>query len=322
MKRNRRLIFVILLLVCLFGLLMVSTYLYITETRKQNQVSKISVIVYGSSTDRWATLKQGIEQGATDFGAEINFVTMKAEYDVDEQKMLIKREVENGANGIILAVADSARMSGAIRESALLLPIIMVETNTGNAGDMTYISADNYSMGLNIGRSVLLGSEENRVIAVYKNSFQRSSVKERYEGLIDSLQYAEYTLKIWENIEGAEEEERFLRNKLKQDPADVVIALDDRSLEAVADAALIEEITVDIYGIGSTNKIVHYLDYGIVKSIVFQNEFNMGYLSMREIMNDIQEKEKELVVEIEFRTVNRDTMYLPKNQRLVFPIIQ
>lgn len=322
MKKNRKFIFVILLLVCLFSLLMISTYLYIAESRKQNRVSKISAIVYGSSTDRWATLKQGIEQGARDFGAEVNFVTMKAEYDVDEQKALIKREIENGAKGIILAVADSAKMSAAIRESAMLLPVVMVETNTGNAADMAYISADNYSMGLNIGRSVLLGSEDNRIIAVYKNSFQRSSVQDRYEGLIDSLQYAEYTLKIWENLEGAEEEERFLRNKLKQDPADVVVTLDDRSLEAVADAALMEDIDVDIYGIGSTNKIVHYLDYGIIKSIVFQNEFNMGYLSMREIVNDIQEKEKELVVEIEFRTVNRDTMYLPKNQRLVFPIVQ
>lgn len=320
--KNKKILFVILLLVCLFGLLMISTYLYIAESRKQNHTSRISVIVYGSSTDRWATLKQGIEQGATDFGADVNFVTMKAEYDVDEQKMLIKREIENGAKGIILAVADSVRMSDAIKEAFLKIPIVMVETNTENAGEMSCISADNYSMGLNIGRSILLGSEENRVIAIYKNSFQRSSVKDRYEGLIDSLQYAEYTLKIWENRAGVEEEERFLQDKLKKEPADVVVALDDRSLEAVADAALMEEITVDIYGIGSTNKIVHYLDYGIIKSIVFQNEFNMGYLSMREIVNDIQEKEKELVVEIEFRTVNRETMYLPKNQRLVFPIIQ
>ncbi|MDF2519345.1 MAG: hypothetical protein K0R59_4641, partial [Sphingobacterium sp.] len=29
-----------------------------------------------------------------------------------------------------------------------------------------------------------------------------------------------------------------------------------------------------------------------------------------------------LDIDIEFRTVNRETMYLPKNQRLVFPIVQ
>jgi ribose transport system substrate-binding protein len=139
---------------------------------------------------------------------------------------------------------------------------------------------------------------------------------------MDSLEYSEYTIKPWEKEEGETDSSLFLQQMLNEDPVDVIVALDDESLEEVVDAVEISESQVDIYGIGSSNKIVHYLDYGVINSIVFQNEFNMGYLSIQQLVNDISENKNILDIDIEFRTVNRETMYLPKNQRLVFPIVQ
>jgi ribose transport system substrate-binding protein len=322
MKQNKRLLFVILLLICLFGLLLVSIYFYINDTNRKERTTKISVIVYGNNSDRWATLKQGLDQGADDFKAEVNFVTMTEEDDAAEQKMLIDREIENGAKGIILAAADSKAMSMTVKDYLQVVPIVMVETNVEDLEDIVYISADNYSMGLNIGRSVYLNSEENRTVAIFINDLHRNSVSERYEGLMDSLEYSEYTIKPWEKEERDTDTSLFLQQMLNEDPVDVIVALDDESLEEVVDAVEISESNVDIYGIGSSNKIVHYLDYGVINSIVFQNEFNMGYLSIQELVNDINENKNILDIDIEFRTVNKETMYLPKNQRLVFPIVQ
>lgn len=322
MKKNKRLLFVILLLICLFGLLLVSIYFYINDTNRKERTTKISVIVYGNNSDRWATLKQGIDQGADDFKAEVNFVTMTEEDDAAEQAMLIDREIENGAKGIILAATDSKAMSKKVKDYLQVVPIVMVETNVEDLEDIVYLSADNYSMGLNIGRSVYLNSEEKRTVAVFMNDLHRNSVLERYEGLMDSLEYSEYTIKPWEKEEGETDSSLFLQQMLNEDPVDVIVALDDESLEEVVDAVEISESQVDIYGIGSSNKIVHYLDYGVINSIVFQNEFNMGYLSIQQLVNDISENKNILDIDIEFRTVNRETMYLPKNQRLVFPIVQ
>lgn len=322
MKKNRKLLFVILLLTCLFGLLLVSIYFYSNDTNKKEKTAKISVIVYSNNSDRWATLKKGIDQGADDFKAEINFVTMTEEDNAEEQKMLIGREIKNGAKGIILAAADSKAMAQAVKDYSLVVPIVMVETNVENSENIVYISADNYSMGLNIGRSVYLNSKEPRTVAVFMNDLQRDSVAQRYDGLMDSLAYTKYTIHSWEGKEEDENSTIFLQEMLKKDPVDVIVALDDEGLEKVVDAVEISENTVEIYGIGSSNKIVHYLDYGVINSIVFQNEFNMGYLSMQEVVGHINEKPNVLNFDIEFRTVNKETMYLPKNQRLVFPIVQ
>ncbi len=322
MKNNMKVILAIALLLVLMGILIISSYLYINDTNRKNATAKISVIVYGSgASDRWSTLKQGLDQGALDFHAEINFVTTTEEKDAAEQYGLIEREIANGSQGIILAAADSSELSGMVREHAAGVPVVLVETSIKNAEGLTYISADNYSMGLNIGRSVYLSGDQNKTVAVFVDNLQRNSVLERYEGLLDSLQYTDCTIKPWEPEEETDIA-AFLKAKLEKEPTDVIVALDDRSLEAVIDAVQVAESSVDVYGIGSTNKIVHYLDYGLIKSIVFQNEFNMGYLSVQEAVRSIGQEEKKPDIDIEFRTVNKVTMYLPKNQRLVFPIVQ
>ena len=321
-KNNLKVVLAIALLLMLMGILIISSYLYINDTSRKNDTAKISVIVYGSgASDRWSTLKQGLDQGALDFHAEVNFVTTTDEKDASEQSGLIEREIANGSQGIILAAADSRELSGMVREYAAEVPVVLVETSIKNAEGLTYISADNYSMGLNIGRSVYLSGDENKTVAVYVDNLQRNSVSERYEGLLDSLQYTDCTIKAWEPEEETDIA-AFLKVKLEEEPVDVIVALDDRSLEAVIDAVQAAESSVDVYGIGSTNKIVHYLDYGLINSIVFQNEFNMGYLSVQEAVRSIGQEEKKPDIDIEFRTVNKVTMYLPKNQRLVFPIVQ
>ncbi|NLK28964.1 MAG: sugar ABC transporter substrate-binding protein [Clostridiales bacterium] len=328
MKINRRLVLAILLFVTLFGTLYISTYLYITDSNKKEDPFNISVIVYGSNSDRWATLKQGIDQGAADFGAQVNFVTMTMDNNVDEQRKLLEREILNGADGIIMAATDSYSMKNAVEDAALTLPIVMVETNVEGVEGIPYISADNYSMGLNIGRSVILNCNQEAStntdikIALLMENQRRSSVYERYDGFMDSLKYSGFNIELWQREEDEQNLSLFIQDRMKESNVDILVALDDTSLEAVIDAVETNDYMINVYGIGSTNKIIHYLDYGVLNSVVYQNEFNMGYLSIQKFFVKDEEKSNSPLTEIEFRTINRDTMYLPKNQRLVFPIIQ
>ncbi|NLZ83378.1 MAG: sugar ABC transporter substrate-binding protein [Clostridiales bacterium] len=321
MKINRRVLFVILLLVGITSVLWVSTYLYVNGSRKMNEDIKISVIVYGSYGDRWAALRQGIDQGASDLSYQVNFVTMVSDNDYEEQVELIEREISNGADGLIIAASDSKKMSEIIRDTAVNVPVVMVETNISDGKGLTYLSADNYSMGLNIGRSVILNNEKTHKIALLMENHQRESVLDRYDGFMDSLQYSDFEIDFWERDEQDEDVGLFIEEKLKSSKSDIIVALDTETLEAVVESMSTYGFNADVYGIGSTNTIIHYLDYGLIKAIVYQNEFNMGYISVRKLL-DNDKKSGGFETEVDFRTINRETMYLPKNQRLVFPIIQ
>lgn len=322
MEMKRNVWAFLLLFLGLFGILFISAYLYITDSNSKDKDYKISVIVYGNNGDRWANLKHGIELGAADYGAQVNFVTMTTEHDYKEQKRLLEREIANGADGIILAATDSKAMANAVKEASSKLPVVMVETDVEGVKGVHFVSADNYSMGLNAGRAVILDSYDSSKIAVLMENQQRSSIKERFDGFMDSLKFYGYTIELWERENTDTDLAIFIQDKLKESGADIIVALDDNTLEAVFDALKANEMVVDIYGIGSTNKIIHNLDYGIIQSIVFQNEFNMGYLSVQGLFNEKKGQENGRVTEVEFRTINRETMYSPKNQRLIFPIIQ
>lgn len=321
MKINRRVLFAILLLVGIISVLWVSTYLYVNGTRKMNEDVKISVIVYGSSRDRWAALRQGIDQGASDLSYQVSFVTMVSDSNYEEQIELIEREIDNGADGLIIAASNSVKLSEIIKDTAVNIPVVMVESNVADGKGLTYLSADNYSMGLNIGRSVILNSDKKRKIALLMENHQRESVINRYDGFMDSLQYSDFEIDLWERDEKDDDLALLIEKKLKSSRVDIIVALDTETLETVVESVSTYGFNGYVYGIGSTNTIIHYLDYGLIKAIVYQNEFNMGYISVRKLFSDDREP-KNFETEVDFRTINRETMYLPKNQRLVFPIIQ
>lgn len=321
MKINRRVLFAILLLVGIVSVLWISTYLYVNGSRRMNEDVKISVIVYGSSSDRWAALRQGIDQGASDLSYQVNFVTMVSDSDYEEQIELIEREIDNGADGLIIAASDSEKLSEIIKDTAVNIPVVMVESNISDGKGLTYLSADNYSMGLNIGRSVILNNDKKRKIALLMENHQRESVIGRYDGFMDSLQYSDFEIELWERDEEDVDISLFIEKKLRSSKVDIIVALDTETLETVVESVSTYGFNGYVYGIGSTNTIIHYLDYGLIKAIVYQNEFNMGYISVRKILDE-DRKSKDFEKEVDFRTINRETMYLPKNQRLVFPIIQ
>lgn len=321
-KNHERQMVILVLILIIVGFAGVLTYTYINDTWNEKEAEKISVIVYGENADRWATLKQGLDQGADDFNVDINFVTMSTEHNPSEQIRLLNREIENGAKGIILAATDSSKMDDAVKEILDELPLVTIETNVESAPVLSYISADNYSMGLNIGRSVILNNNLEKKIAVLVSDDQRESFSDRYRGLIDCLKNTQNIMKEWKMGKGDFNQTLFVEKMMREEPVDVIVALDDTSLEAVVDAILESKIKVEAFGIGSTDKIVHYLDEGIIKSIVFQNEFNMGYLGVQVITNELRDTKVVIDTKIEYRAVNKKTMYNPDNQRLLFPIVQ
>src|SRR5690606_28266528 len=104
---------------------------------------------------------------------------------------------------------------------------------------------DNYSMGLNAGRSVILDSDSSSKIAVLMENHQRNSVKERFDGFMDSLKFYGYTIELWERENMDTDLTDFIQDKMEESNADIIVALDDNTLEAVFDALNTNDTVVD-----------------------------------------------------------------------------
>lgn len=320
MKRNKTVVYALFFMLLL---ILYELYSYIYYDTDKMKMTNVSLLVYGNSPERWESLKVGAEQAAKDSNAEINFVTMTEEDNPKEQINLVKREVKNGSKAILIAVCDSKGMAAELSEIAKEVPIVTVESGTSFAeGKLRYLSGDNYGMGKKLAESVIHNENRRVKIAIIKEKQQRDSVSYRYVGFHDTIQGYLSNLVYWEQKKEAIKPTLFIQQKLAEEAVDIVVALDNTSLEAVIDATNSLHKKVKIYGIGNTDKAVYYLDNGTISSLVYQNEFSIGYLGTEILLNKRKYKEETSNNLIEYRVMDKKSMYTQDNQRMLFPFVK
>lgn len=315
---NKKMGWLIISVCFVFLVIVITNHLY---SGKKAVETNISVILYGNSIDRWESLKQGIEQAGKDYGAEITYVLMSVDHNEKEQLSLIQREIDNGAKGILLAANDSNMDLSSIKLPSKTFPIICLESGV-NDSDTTLVSADNYAMGESLAEAVI--EKENAIakIAIVMDNQQRNTVKERYEGFYNKITEKFDNLTFWRREKGENRAIIFVQRELTQEAVDVVVALDNSSLEAVIDATLNLNKKVKLYGIANSDKAVYYLDNGKIKTLVYQDEFSIGYIGLESLLGGVNYNIKEMSDYINYHVVDDTTLYLPENQRVLFPFVK
>ncbi|MCI7814095.1 MAG: substrate-binding domain-containing protein [Lachnospiraceae bacterium] len=329
MKDNKKARIKILILLAGAGLILLIGTEF-TRYRKNMERKNYSVILYQNTENDWRSLLEGIKQAAYDAQVDVNYVTLPQNGTAEDAISLLKREEENGAEGILLAAVDSAALEETVEDMKTRIPIVTVETGIGT--EDADITADNYAMGRELGKKIVEdlknqqkpGEESQEYsVAIICEFMKRSSVVLRYQGLKDYLE-AQENIQImeWSRSAGDYNLTLLIEKMINQKGDGVaVVALDKYATEALIDASVRRGQGTNLkYGFGSTEKIVSGLDKGNLTALMYQNEFNMGYLGLNRLMNK-KTREKEYMTEtIMYKIVTRDTLYEEENQRLLFPI--
>lgn len=312
-----------------FVVLAIVYYYGVVKESEDKEPVVYSVILYQNADNEWSALMEGIEQAKKDYNVKVRYA-LSQENTAQEQIEDIKREIQSGASGILLAAADSEQVKEGLEEIPDSVPVFAVETGLGNG---VCICADNYEMGQTLGRKILDDMEsvrEEEDVAVITEYMERDSVQERYNGLTDMLKSSGKNIQI-RNIQRQKGD--FSLNlfvgKALAEGCRYVAALDKFCTQEAAKAWAsnraayeqkgLEEVRV--YGIGNTAQTVSDLDNGNLCALVYQNEFNMGYEGIRALV----EKEKKGYIsedfQIKYKLVVKETMYQEENERLLFPSI-
>lgn len=321
MKRRRIFTFFILILTISF-IILFSDLLW---AEKNKEIYKISVIIRSENTESWSIVKQGMDQAGLDVNADISFITLSEENSVYEQTNLIQREVSNGADAILISPAHYEEMVKPIEDAMGKIPVVLIESSINSIKKLPYISCDNYELGVKLAESAIQMGNTRSKIAVIESSLDCSSIRDRYNGFMDTIKNSKNICNIIkftaedEILDGSAEE------LFKKDIYDVVITFDSRTLEYFAqvksDLNKVDEVKAEVHGIGSTSKILSLLEENIINSTAVQNEFNVGYLGVKTAVDMINgEKVKDSVIESTIITMRN--MYSNENQRLLFPFIR
>ncbi len=314
------------LLVIILVVIIIFTSIGMVDVVRDEDSYQVSVIVSNSGSDRWISFKEGLEQGAKDKNINFNIVSTSTFATLEEQNEVISREIENGAQGIILESNFSKGVGHALESLLLGTALVLVESDVLPEKEYTTIQPDNYAIGKTIATAIKEDSHNDLTgvkIGILSGNQEKLSMQQRLSGFQEDMGQSRAQI-CWE-VEGSGDDiMQMLKEKQKSQPVDVLVALDNNEIEMTMDYMDSDKnCTFQVYGEGSSEKAVYYLDKGYIQALNVPNEFNMGYQSMVVLADQI--KSNVNTVEdrkIDYLVVNKSNLYDKTNQKLLFPIVQ
>lgn len=282
--------------------------IYGKETPKDPR--EISVVLYSAGTGGWESLSEGLKRAGEDFSININYVTLREGADADEQLATIKREIENGAEGIIVAVSDYSALYELWLQEDYTIPVVAVESGF-NETTIPMISADNYGMGKMLGEEILKDFPDNDNLTValaVPDTIRRDSLELREKGLRDTLDGKARIISMEDAANG--------------EGVEAAAALDKEMFLQLSTVEMQGMDDIKYYGIGNTTATVAALDQGKIEKIIFQNEFNMGYLAVDTLLRQMEGASTGENQSIDYYCVAREQIYDPPFEQLLFPIVE
>lgn len=322
-RKKQYLILAILISSLFFLIILSKNFIY----EEDNKVYRISVIIRGKNSESWMITKEGIDQAALDMNVDISFITLSEENNLEEQEKLIKREIDDGVDALIIAPVDSEKMSNAIKSAKEKVPVVLIDSTIKGMKQIPYVSCDNYLLGKSLADEVIRSGNYRKNIAIINSDTSYSSIGDRYRGFEEVIKESKNKYELWDisgdTINGTE----YIQKMVKEKNIDILVALEPSTLEVLAQAKkeLIlgyeEANNIEIYGVGSTSKIIALLEEHVINSIIVQNEFNVGYLCVQAAV-DLIKGEKINNKNIDFSVISNINMYSDENQRLLFPFVR
>lgn len=310
----------IIIMITVFVLIML--YLFVSRSSDE-KVRQVSMIVYGDDAEHWENMREGAYLVSSEKNARLNLLTMLTDNDPEEQKEIINREIEDGADALIIASCSSAEIKEYIDSLNLRIPVVYLETVENASVTDISISADDYNMGYELGEELVRNESDIVTVAILSGNTDRDSVRLREEGFRAAIEgkvgkvidWSGLKLKTVRNIRP------YIQREIVSEATDVIVTFDNLTTDALLDALSNLNQTCKIYAVSTSNKAVYDLDAGEIVTLQYPDEFSMGYLAAMYALDPNNAKGRYSHNHIEYRMVRKEDMYSEENQTLLFPFV-
>lgn len=283
--------------------------LLILQTTRQTepQRARIAVLTRRDVDVSDAALFAGMEKAAEDSKVILNYVVVPPTATLAEEQALAEQEIADGARAVLLepvSTVGSGKMAEELSQRAAVV-LLGERADTEAAGHFGSVSADNYAIGVALGKEIAELLPDGGRIALLPESDEQGSIAARRQGIREALRGS--AVQVQEETQGVA----------------LLVGLEDSALTAAAESAAAEEKRPLVVGVGNSNRNIYALDRGDIADMIVINEFNMGYLAVAEAKKKLSSGLREMEqLRVGDTLVARDTMFSAENQKLLFPLVR
>jgi ribose transport system substrate-binding protein len=288
------------------------------------------MIPKGTTHEFWKSVHAGGVKAAREFDVELVWKGPLKEDDLKSQVDLVDSFVAQRVDGILLApLNDKALVAPVNRAAAGKIPVVIFDSALSGGNIVSFVATDNRAAGRLGGEHLvkLLGGKGKVVVLRYQEG--SASTHEREEGCLDALRASSGIEIVSDNqYGGATTESAFsasesllLAKKAADGGVTGLFAPNESTtfgmLLALEKAKLGGK--VHFVGFDASEKLVQAVRAGSIDGLVLQDPFQMGYLSVRAVVDRIRGKTVAPRTDTGAKLVHRENLEQPEIQSVVKP---
>lgn len=296
---------------------------------------KISVIVKATDSDYWQTLLAGAKAAERDCGGKVIVTTdgPPSETDIDKQVSILENVISTQPDAIVISSTSSDATVPAI-ENAMSqgIPVITIDNKLNTDNYTSFLATDHRIAAASAAEAMVDDWKEMGIDPSGKKVIVISSVAgtkvntERTEGFIEKITELVPEIVVLETQYGDNDISKALsiaENTIAANP-DLIGIFADNNHMGVGVAKALEETgkhnDVVCYAFDTNEDEIKALKDGILKGLVVQNPFGMGYDGVMFAVDAIEGKPVSKDVIIEATIVTKENMDEPEIHKLLYPL--
>jgi ribose transport system substrate-binding protein len=295
---------------------------------------RIAVIPKGATHEHWKRVRIGAEKAAAEFSGkgvpvEVIWKAPLREDDREQQVQVVEGFTSQKVNGIVLAPLDSHALMRPVEEAAGSgIPTVIFDSALADpAKAVSYVSTDNGKGGRLAARRMaeMLGGKGTVLMLRYQEG--SAATEERERGFAEELKAVApgITLLPSDQYAGATRDtaKRTSENLLNRyaDKVNGIFTPNESStagmLLALQDIGKAGAIT--FVGFDYSSSFIEPLKKGEIKGFTVQNPVNMGYLSVKTMVEHLQGRQVPKMVDTGVEMVTLDNLETPAIQAIINP---
>ncbi len=282
----------------------------------------------GPHMEFWQIVRAGIQAAATEYDVSPTIVGPLWEKDVDEQIQILEEVIENRPDGILLAASDFNRLVPlADKAAALGITVVTLDSALNSDTPASFVATDNVAAGIKAGEEIGSLVPGNRPIAIVSHIQGVATAIDRETGVRSALSPRNPALILgtFYSLNDTERAYAIVSRLVEQYPdLGGIVALNENSTvgagRALQDMGLQDRI--HLVGFDNSREEIDFLEKGVVKALVVQKPFNMGYVGIRTLLEILRGRPVEPIIYTDSVLVRQENMFTEENQKLLFPIVQ
>lgn len=289
----------------------------------------VAVITKGSDSDFWNDVKNGAFSAATEYNIDITFEGPDSEEDYESQNKMIENAVSKNVGAIVLSAIDYEKNAPAVQKAIDKgIKVITVDSDVDADGKELFIGTDNVSAGKKAAEQAieLCKNKKSVNIGIVNYGENTENGKQRLKGFTDYIEKVKNAKVVASvNVESNAESATLGAKQLIEENKGINVLIGFNEWSTLGVGYAIKELNLkdEVFGIGFDSNVncVGMLETGEIDTLIVQNPFSMGYLSVSKAAELLLGNAKtDGVIETDTYVVNRKNMFSPDVQKILFSL--